>query len=247
MPVQPSCRGDSLSIAETSGGSSSNYQKTMSGYSVDDLLEGLEAIANIPGSNALIDNQTDILAILQLLNNSIADIIENNSELLQDTAATIFQSVLDSKRLFLGIFAYLMKLCSSNADADRSLYDCINVAISILVNITIVEVYAVNIVQYISDGAIPLSSFETVINKYLDYNVQLNESNNINVYDPFNQIGNLLCNICRIKDGRKLILLQSKGYVPKLLAQFNSTNSNRQRGSIATVRTCLFDRDIHWY
>ncbi len=218
----------------------------MSAY-VGELLEGLEAIGRIPGENALVEHQADILALLQVLNNAIADVIDSNNESLQDTNSSVWQTVLDSKCLFQGIFLYLMKLCDSNADKETSLYDCINVAISILVNTTIIEAYTANLVQYITENTIPIADFETIINKYLDYNIQLNESNNVDVYDPFNQIGNLLCNICRIEDGRKIILLQSKGYVPKLLAQFNSTNLHRQRGAIATVRTCLFDKDIHWY
>ena len=218
----------------------------MSGF-IGELLEGLEAIGRIPGENALVEHQADILALLQVLNNAIVDVLDSGLESSEDTNPSILQSGLDSKSLFQGIFLYLIKLCNSNADKEKSLYDCINVAISVLVNATIIEAYAANLIQYITDNTIPITGFETIINKYLDYNTQLNESSNVDVHDPFNQIGNLLCNICRIEDGRKILLLQSKGYVPKLFAQFNSTNVHRQRGAIATVRTCLFDKDIHWY
>ena len=65
--------------------------------------------------------------------------------------------------------------------------------------------------------------------------------------DPWQHMGSILCNIARVEDGRRVILRQSTGYMPQLLRQIRSKNPIRRRGAVATLRSCLFDKDIHWW
>ena len=65
--------------------------------------------------------------------------------------------------------------------------------------------------------------------------------------DPWQHMGSILCNIARVEDGRRVLLRQSTGYMPQLLRQIRSKNPIRRRGAVATLRSCLFDKDIHWW
>ena len=67
------------------------------------------------------------------------------------------------------------------------------------------------------------------------------------IIDPWQHMGSILCNIARVEDGRRVLLRQSTGYMSQLLRQIRSKNPIRRRGAVATLRSCLFDKDIHWW
>ena len=61
------------------------------------------------------------------------------------------------------------------------------------------------------------------INKYLDYNPQLEdettEGEEWASVDEWQHFGNALCNLCQTEQGRRLLLKQSSGYMEKIVKQ----------------------------
>ena len=65
--------------------------------------------------------------------------------------------------------------------------------------------------------------------------------------DPWQHVSSILCNITRLEDGRRILLRQSSQYMGMLIKQIRSRNPIRRRGAVASLRTCLFDNEIHWW
>jgi hypothetical protein len=65
--------------------------------------------------------------------------------------------------------------------------------------------------------------------------------------DPWQHVSSILCNLVRLDGGRQLLLKRSFGYMQKLVKQVRSRNPVRRRGAVASIRTCLFDNEIHWW
>lgn len=65
--------------------------------------------------------------------------------------------------------------------------------------------------------------------------------------DPWQHVSSILCNVVRLDGGRQIILKRSFGYMQKLVKQVRSRNPVRRRGAVASIRTCLFDNEIHWW
>lgn len=49
--------------------------------------------------------------------------------------------------------------------------------------------------------------------------------------DPWQHVGSVLCNLTRFDDGRRILLRQSSGYMPKLVTQVSMMN----------VYQCVYD------
>lgn len=65
--------------------------------------------------------------------------------------------------------------------------------------------------------------------------------------DPWQHMSSILCNLTRVEDGRRILLKQSSKYMEMLIRQIRSRNPIRRRGAVASLRTCLFDNEIHWW
>lgn len=65
--------------------------------------------------------------------------------------------------------------------------------------------------------------------------------------DPWQNFSNVMCNLVRLEDGRLILLRQSSGYMDKFVKQIRSKNTIRRRGVVGSIRTILFDKEIHWW
>jgi hypothetical protein len=65
--------------------------------------------------------------------------------------------------------------------------------------------------------------------------------------DAWQNLSNLMCNLVRLEDGRLILLRQSSGYMDKFVKQIRSKNTVRRRGVVSSIRTILFDKEIHWW
>lgn len=121
---------------------------------------------------------------------------------------------------------------------------------------------------------IPSRDFKNILERFLNYDSQLMENpeevisntgansadpedtsienraiitETWDVRDPWQHMSSIICNITRIECGRQILLRQSTPYMKNLLKQIRSKNSVRRRGAVASIRTCLFDNEIHWW
>jgi len=65
--------------------------------------------------------------------------------------------------------------------------------------------------------------------------------------DPWQHTMSLLCNLSTIEEGRRVLLQQATGYMQKLALNVTSKNPCRRRGALSSIRSCLFDTNIHWW
>lgn len=79
------------------------------------------------------------------------------------------------------------------------------------------------------------------------HNVEQSSAETWNEKDPWQHVSSILCNLVRIDGGRQILLKRSFGYMQKLVKQVRSRNPVRRRGAVASIRTCLFDNEIHWW
>jgi len=93
-----------------------------------------------------------------------------------------------------------------------------------------------------------------MLTKFLEHNPQLEQAKSTEEEeegeessDCWEHVASVLCNLTQVEDGRRLLLRQSTGYMPKLVAQFRSKSVARRRGSVASFRSCLFDNEVHWW
>jgi len=195
--------------------------------SVSMLLEGIEYGG---GEN-----------ILRVLINHIADHLEHS--LSDEDVCAILDSMLDQ--------------LSTNEDGDRTI---INLCLVVLNNLTISEHHAEVFCKHVinSDGYVPKPALHAMIQNFVSHNPQMEDdgllydpqsgfSSDMIREDPWAYAGNVLTNIVRCETGRKVLLRQSLGFMPKLLQQVRSRNPVRRRGAVAVIRTCLFDKEVHWW
>ena len=171
----------------------------MDELSVSDLLAGL--------SNA--EYADYHVTLLQLLSNACAEPTISQEELRQ-------VAVYSFHRL-----TTLMLNISGNEEA----IDLLLIAIS---NLTILEEACGNFLKTIdTEGGDLLTTFTKFIDFFLDHNpqaeepIQSHEEDAPNISDPFQHMSSVLCNITNIELGRNILLRQSSGYMPKLVAQVN--------------------------
>ncbi|KAG9451274.1 hypothetical protein H6P81_011239 [Aristolochia fimbriata] len=61
--------------------------------------------------------------------------------------------------------------------------------------------------------------------------------------DPFEQVGYILVNVTKLKEGRKLLLDPKRSLLKQVIPQFDSTNPLRKKGVSGTLRNCCFEAD----
>lgn len=81
------------------------------------------------------------------------------------------------------------------------------------------------------------------IEKYLLYNPQLEDELSYSfsddqweIIDEWQHMGNFLCNICQVEDGRKIVMYVPSAYLSRLLGQIRSKNPTRRRGAVGCIR-----------
>jgi Domain of unknown function (DUF383)/Domain of unknown function (DUF384) len=65
--------------------------------------------------------------------------------------------------------------------------------------------------------------------------------------DEWQHMSSVLCNVVRLVGGRRVLVRRSTGYMEKLVRQIRSRNPTRRRGAVGSLRTVLFDKDVHWW
>lgn len=139
---------------------------------------------------------------------------------------------------------------------DPKTFSCRNSILGLMCNMTLSEANSELFLQVNgeaeSDQAGASSAWRNAIEKYLDYNPQAEVAADESTVDwdkvdTFQHVGSVLCHVCRVKAARKMMLQQSRDYIPRLLQQLRSTNPTRRRGCVATLRTLLFDPENHWW
>ena len=154
-------------------------------------------------------------------------------------------------------------LCSSAAHGSP----LVDLCLSLLCNLTITEnncqiLLDLYVIKEESGLSSLKSDFAYIIESFLNYDSQLveqtdddcapdttcNSSGSLwEVKDPWQHVAGILCNITRLEDGRRILLKQSSKFMPRLVKQIRSRNPSRRRGSVASLRTCLFENEIHWW
>ena len=143
----------------------------------------------------------------------------------------------DVKNVIDEIFSQL-KFCAGRGEVEHLC--CI-----VLSNLTIMEEHCAVLLE---------GDIKYLVEKFLAHNPQ-KENQTIDYTkadvaaraDPWAYVGSILCNVCRLEGGRKLLLNISSGYIPKLASQLRSLYVVRRHGAIASIRSCLFDNEVHWW
>jgi hypothetical protein len=138
--------------------------------------------------------KSERFALLQLLSNTVGE-------------STEAMSTDDASRVFTVALAKL------TPDTDRSL---VEVMVGLLANATLTEQNCTSFMHFLSKSEKYNAQFASALNAFLDHNPQL-ESEIAD--DCWAHMGSVLCNICQIEDGRALVLRQSLGYMPRIIAQ----------------------------
>ena len=115
---------------------------------------------------------------------------------------------------------YIIKSTLKMIKSRSIIAEDLNTCLGILVNLTISEAHSQVFVDKYYNGI--NSPFALISLKYLDNNCQIEPSDtDINWvdYDPWQYIGNVLCNLMRIETGRKLILTKSSRHMNMLVDQ----------------------------
>lgn len=219
-------------------------------------------------------NSGSSLMILQAYTNQIAEMItsslENSNAIVSYSDDGSSNDAPDSHtdmnsddyvRSLEFILPYVNLLIDRNDKVDDiQIGECIQLCISILCNMSILEAN-VNILfdQLVwmsattdADKNDKRSELTTVLHrivmKYVSYNPQIESSIDASAASNiYHDVGNLLTNLCQVPAGRNFVLSKATNYVEGLIVQITSMNIQRSRGSIATLRTLLFDKDIHWW
>ncbi len=131
-----------------------------------------------------------------------------------------------------------LKLCAGRSEVEHLC--CIIVS-----NLTVVEDHC---------SVLLGTDVHFLIEKFLNHNPQ-KENQSLDYSkdemaaraDPWAHVGSIICNLCRLDEGRKEIMKISHGYIPKLAAQLRSLYVIRRQGAIGAIRSCLFDNEVHWW
>jgi hypothetical protein len=139
----------------------------------------------------------------------------------------------------VGLLGQLSK--SSDEETDLSL--------TLLCNLSISEGGSRQLLDVIFPTGETLNEdFKYGFEKFLHRNPQLEDSDGSNTkLDALQHMASIMCNITRLEDGRKILLKQSWGYMNSFIKQIRSANIIRRRGTIASIRNCLFDTEVHWW
>jgi Domain of unknown function (DUF383)/Domain of unknown function (DUF384) len=190
----------------------------------------------------------DILLEL-LINKSTENLAEFDSQLIDST----------------------FKICMEHLSSpSKKLWRVTDLCLSLICNLTVLEENSKIFLDTYTTGSMESiglkPNFSLVVESFLNYDSQLLEvADDISVEhsmepssasktdetwnekDPWQHVSSILCNLVRLDGGRHLLLKRSFGYMQKLVKQIRSRNPVRRRGAVASIRTCLFDNEIHWW
>jgi hypothetical protein len=175
--------------------------------------------------------------LLELLINHFAT--ENESELSVEK---------DSFRLMLRI---LFELIENKNNSSSS--GVINLSLCVITNATVKEGYSAYLLEFINEAdandSSPASAltkkFHSIIDLFLSYNPHLEqdleEGQEWESIDPYQHVGSILCNLCQLEEGRKILLRKSNNYMMKLPSQVRSKNPVRRRGAVGGIRRSVWN------
>ena len=136
----------------------------------------------------------------------------------------------------------------------------VDLCLVVLSNLTVVEANCeIFVSKEVADGdtmdkVSASKRLESIIESFLKHNPQAEDGEldytkreAVIQADPWAHVASVLCNLSRTGLGRKLILKVSNDYFPKIASQFRSLNIVRRQGCVGTIRTCLFDSEVHWW
>lgn len=105
----------------------------------------------------------------------------------------------------------------------------------------------------LSSPAVDESFAELIIRKFTNYSTHI-EPEDMDAHDiawdeidPWQYAGSVICNLSQLPEGRALLCKRSSNVITAMCAQVGSRNPLRRRGSVASLRNCLFDSDEHWW
>jgi hypothetical protein len=152
------------------------------------------------------------LALLQHLTNCFA---ENGS----------IAGGSDLKNVFKTLLVLLTTTIGTDEDKCRQINCCLTALVNATTSEENIHLFFV-VLQESMDNESYSDKFHRCITNFLDYNPQLEDDASKNeasdyweVNDEWQHLGNLLCNITQIEEGRKILLRQSTGYMEKLIVQ----------------------------
>lgn len=193
------------------------------------------------------------LLLLQLLVNKAAEIAAGES-----SEPVAFEVVIS-------VYAYCLQALTKEKDPQK-----VNLLLSTLANITIIGEHAEAFMNLIAEDSSRktevnsgssspcVAAFRTVLsiglNSYNPQDEKIMTGSDISdpdsfweSNDPWQHTMSLLCNLSTLEVGRRLLTQQSTRYMEKLALQIKSKNPCRRRGALASVRSCLFDTEVHWW
>lgn len=171
------------------------------------------------------NDSTNITIIIEALCNYFADL---------DTSNTL---IIPSNQI-IDIFVEIYQKLSIRKKLSKS---TINLLLILLNNITTFEDYCHELIQHLENEKYQTRKiFDELIDDFLNYypQIEVDDSDTSDWVDadPFQHISSILCNLCRIEEGRKIILNPTKLHMFKLVLQIRSRNIVRRRGVIAMIR-----------
>lgn len=127
------------------------------------------------------------------------------------------------------VFKTLLVLLTTTLGTDDDKRSQINTSVTALVNSTTSESNIQTFFEVLSesmDKELYSDKFRRCISSYLDHNPQLEDESSKGKDDDYwvsndewQHMGNLLCNLAQLEDGRKIVLQQSTGYMERLVVQ----------------------------
>lgn len=162
---------------------------------------------------------------------STKDYVEHHVTLLQHLTNITSQPDVsaDEARLSkaLSNICIIMHYFSQTGGADGRGVSLLTIS---LMNLTATENAAANCTTLLAEESSSASkAFKIALNGYFDYNPRLESdetSPDWEVIDPYQYVGSVLCNLCQVEAGRRIILKKSDEYVPKLALQVLGTWNN---------------------
>mmetsp|Transcript_9046 Transcript_9046/g.13594 ORF Transcript_9046/g.13594 Transcript_9046/m.13594 type:complete len:383 (-) Transcript_9046:52-1200(-) len=191
---------------------------------------------------ASVVNETNSSEFCQ--SNYISKILDcfNNSELCIQTA-TLLTNIVACGGEFDGKITIekVMEILSRDLNNES-----IDIYLMLLTNLTTSEDISDKFISTCNKHA-PI--LQQMIDKFLDYNPQLVEGPGVEFseIDKWQHFASILCNICRLENGRTLLLDRSTDNMSRLTRQIRSANAVRRRGVVGSIRSCLFDSNIHFW
>ena len=206
----------------------SEFLEQLEGYSFEELLAGI--------SDPSLGEQ-EMELVIALVSNAVGDRVEELTE----------EQVMSASRAALSQAHVFTHLC-----------------LALICNMTVVERHAaVFLGQAVGERADPALArkFSDMLDQFLHYNPQAEkpppdgeaeggvqeDDSYWSEADPYGHVASILCNLAVLEEGRAVLLKQSNQYLPKLVLQFRSRNLARRQGSVGALRTCLFDKEVHWW